>query len=252
MGLNSTQSSPTIRSLRLSLQQLSFPVLDLDNSALDLDTKDERAPDMAIPFPEPKPAAETEFFDLQPPLSNASNVKIEDIMKRLFSSEHLHFILGDHGLFFKFSTFLNRYRPLLVPTLVRYLELRKVMKAVDYSNAVARTIRWPSHTDFCKFSGVQAASVDIRFKEYAAKELAMLCSEALPAFITFTCVGVVTDCVARDITGQGVPVLQDLVGNLAEVFCLTDPSAHDNPVIFASEGLNCSFYLFYISSLGAN
>lgn len=52
-----------------------------------------------------------------------------------------------------------------------------------------------------------------------------------------------TDCVSKDITGQAIPVVQDLVGNLAEVFCLTDPSVHDNPIIFASEG---KFDLIYI------
>jgi len=78
--------------------------------------------------------------------------------------------------------------------------------------------------------------MDMRFAEYAAKELSLLCSEALPAFITHTLVGVVTECVAKDITGQGIPALQDLVGNLAEVFCLTDPSQPDHPMIFASEG----------------
>lgn len=78
--------------------------------------------------------------------------------------------------------------------------------------------------------------MDVRFEEYSAKELSVLCSEALPAFVTHTLVGVITELVAKDITGQGILALQDLVGNLAEVFCLTDPSQTDNPIIFASEG----------------
>ncbi|KUJ12263.1 uncharacterized protein LY89DRAFT_623352 [Mollisia scopiformis] len=156
-------------------------------------------------------------------------------MKRLMSAEHLHFILADHTLFYRFSSFLNRYRSHLVPTLIRYLEMRKAMKAIEYANSIVRTIRWPSHTDFCKFTRVQAASADVRFEDYAAREMLLLCTEALPAFITHTLIGVVADCVGRDITGQGIPVVQDLIGNLAEVFCLTDPSVHDNPIIFASE-----------------
>jgi len=101
---------------------------------------------------------------------------------------------------------------------------------------VVKTIRWPSHTDYCEFSRVQAAAVDIRFDDYASRELLLLCSEALPAFITHTLIDVVVDFVAKDITDASVPALKDLVGNLAEVFCLTDPSAHDNPIIYASEG----------------
>ncbi|KAL5318749.1 hypothetical protein ACEPPN_013813 [Leptodophora sp. 'Broadleaf-Isolate-01'] len=178
---------------------------------------------------------EVEFFDLQPPTVAASGVRVEDVVKRLFSAEHLNFILGDHLLFYQFSTFLNRFRPSLVPTLIRYLEMRKAMKAIEYANAVGRSIRWPSHTDYCKFSRVQAAATDARFEDYAARELLLLCSEALPAFVTHTLIGVVSDCVARDITGQGIPIMRDLVGNLAEVYCLTDPSVHDNPIIFASE-----------------
>lgn len=51
------------------------------------------------------------------------------------------------------------------------------------------------------------------------------------------------DCVSKDITGQAIPVVRDLVGNLAEVFCLTDPSVHDNPIIFASEGKCNTFHI---------
>lgn len=114
--------------------------------------------------------------------------------------------------------------------------MRKAIKAIDYANAVARSIRWPSHTDYCKFSRVQAASTDVRFEDYAARELLLLSTEALPCFITHSLIGVVTDCVSKEITGQPIPVLHSLVGNLAEVFCLTDPSVHDNPIIYASEG----------------
>ncbi|KAK0120021.1 hypothetical protein ONS95_011436 [Cadophora gregata] len=237
----SARSSPTISVHRISqipgkdhLDLLPFSPIgtSLDDATLNMaDDLDQKVPT----FEDADTAAEAEFFNLQPPPASANDVPIEDVVNRLFSIEHLHFILGDHHLFYKFSTFLNRFRPSLVPTLIRYLEMRKAMKAIEYANAVARSIRWPSHTDYCKFSRVQAASTDARFQDYAARELLLLCSEALPAFITHTLIGVVSDCVARDITGQGIPIMRDLVGNLAEVYCLTDPSVHDNPIIFASE-----------------
>lgn len=241
----SSQSSPTISVHRLSHLPLKDH-LDLLQLA-PIDPSLNKTPlKMADIFEQNTPTvedlettAEAEFFDLQPPPASASDVRIEDVMKRLFSAEHLHFILGDHHLFYQFSTFLNRLKPSLVPTLIRYLEMRKAMKAIEYANAVARSIRWPSHTDYCKFSRVQAAATDVRFEDYAARELLLLCSEALPAFVTHTLIGVVSDCVARDITGQGIPIMRDLVGNLAEVYCLTDPSVHDNPIIFASEGEFC-------------
>ncbi|KAK2627775.1 hypothetical protein QTJ16_002421 [Diplocarpon rosae] len=180
-------------------------------------------------------SGEGEFFDLQPPPSAAREVKTEDVMKRLFSAEHLHLILGDPGFFCKFSSFLNRFKPNLVPTLIRYLEMRKAIKAIEYANSVASKICWPSHTDYYKVSRLKAAATDVRFKDYAEGEMLLLCSEALPAFVTHVLVGVVTDCLSRDMAGQGIPILRDLVGDLAEVFCLTDPSVHDNPIIFASQ-----------------
>lgn len=185
------QSSPTINSCRLYLRPVSD--LDLGDTLLSF----AMAEDIPQALPSPhlahdKDAAEPEFFDLQAPASTASHVKVEDVMKRLFSREHLHFILGDHVLFCRFSSFLNRFKPQMVPTLIRYLEMRKAMKAIEYANAVARSIRWPSHTDYCKFSRVQAAATDVRFEDYATRELMLLCSEALPAFLTRSLVGVIT------------------------------------------------------------
>jgi hypothetical protein len=233
MASNTVQSSPTTQSHRLSL--LTIPALDLHTSLLSASMDNGISPVEVRPAQDQNPT-DSSFFDLQPPHHPANHVKLEDVMSRLFSEEHLHFILGDHTLFYRFSSFLNNYRPHLVPTLIRYLEMRKAVKAIEYANSVMRRIRWPSHTDYCKFSRLQAATLDVRFEDYAARELLLLCTEALPAFITDTVVGVVSQCVEQDITSRAIPVIRDLVGNLAEVFCLTDPSIHDNPIIFASEG----------------
>lgn len=135
-----------------------------------------------------------------------------------------------------------------MPTLIRYLEMTKAMKAIEYANAVARKIRWPSHTDFCKFSTVQAAAIDVRFHDYATKELSLLVNEALPVWVTYNLTNIVIDCVSKDITGNEVPALQDLVGNLAEVFCLTDPSLHANPIIYATEGKPRHVHVLYLET----
>jgi len=178
----------------------------------------------------------SEFFNLQPPTTLPTGMKIEDLAKRLFSADHLHLILQDHGLFYRFSTFLNQFKPRLVPTLIRYLEMRKAMKAIEYANSVSRTIRWPSHAEDFKSMKLQAAVVEVRFEDDANGELQLLCGEALPAFITHSLVDVVVGLVSNDLTGQAVPALKSLVGNLAEVFCLTDPSFPHNPIIYTSDG----------------
>ncbi|CZR52197.1 uncharacterized protein PAC_02074 [Phialocephala subalpina] len=239
MESSTVQSSPALSTPRLSL--VSVPGLDdlrdtlfsmnMDGDSDRTSVEATRPPDRDTPGQH-----EPEFFDLRPPAPNPDYVKIEDVRRQLITAEHLHFILGDHILFHRFSSFLNRYRTHLVLALIRFLEMRKAMKAIEYVNAIVRMIRWSSHTDFCKFSRVQAASVDVRFQDYAARELLLLCTEALPAFVTYTLIAVVGDCVGKDLTGYSIPIVKDLVGNLAEVFCLTDLSVHDNPGIFASEG----------------
>jgi hypothetical protein len=227
------QSSPTIRSCRQSLRLVSGSNLGdvLSSLTMSMDSVD------TLPSKgSEENSSQQSFFELQAPASTMGHVKVEDVMERLFSREHLHFILADHALFYKFSSFLNRYKSQMVPALIRYLEMRKAITAIEYANTVAQSVRWPSHTDYCKFSRVQAGVTDVRFEDYAHRELMLLCSEALPAFITHSLVGVVTDCVSKDIAGQSIPVVHNLLGHLAEVFCLTDPSVHDNPIIFASEG----------------
>ncbi|RDW88503.1 hypothetical protein BP6252_00535 [Coleophoma cylindrospora] len=233
MEPNSATSSPTIRDLRLSLD-LKYQPTNLDD--LTQTMEEAFGSKSSLLVTQENDSDEGAFFDLNPPAPDANFINIEQLVARLFSAEHLHFILSDHSLFHRFSAFLNRYRPYLVPTLVRYLEMRKVHKALEYANAVARKIRWPSQSDHYKFSGIGVASTDIRFDDFAKKELLLLVSEAVPAFCTYTLIDTVVDCVARDITGQGIPVFRELVGELAEVFCLTDPSLHDNPIIYASEG----------------
>jgi hypothetical protein len=234
-------SSPTIHALPPFSRLPSPPISDFDFKihedfllrAMDDENSSDSGRTAAVRQPE---TDESTFFDLQPPAPNVKHVKIEDVMARLMSAEHLNFILDDQALFSRFSAFLNQYYSHMVPTLIRYLEMRKAVKAIEFANAVARGIRWPSHTDTAKFSRIQAGSVDVRFEDYAARELLLLCSEALPAFVTHTVVDVVADCIVKDISGQVIPVVRDLVGSLAEVFCLTDPSLHDNPIIYASEG----------------
>ncbi|KAI6244567.1 Phototropin-2 [Erysiphe necator] len=177
------------------------------------------------------------FFDLKPPPppTETQESQVEEIMKRLYSEEHLHYVLGDQSLFQRFLSFLNRYRPNLVPTLTRYMEMRKAMKAVEYANAVARMIQWPSQTDYYKFSRIDAAQTDVRFEDYAIREVNILISEALPAWITYLIVNVVSDCVTRDITGHLLPVIKELIGTLGEVFCISDPSQKENPIIYCSQ-----------------
>ena len=171
-------------------------------------------------------------FDLKPPPPNSKVKHIDTLSERLFSGEHLRVILKDPSFFLRFTAFLNRYKPQSAPVLVRYLEAQKAIKAIEYANALAETIKTPvgeqqgPHT---------AASVDPRFEASVNRCFAALVDDALPAYITTCLTRVVTESMVREITGQGMPVMRELVGGLAEIFCLADPSIRDCPIVYASE-----------------
>ena len=195
------------------------------------------APSNGSPENAPKPERRNsddnaQNFDLKPPPPNSKVKNIDTLSEQLFSGDHLRVILKDPSFFLRFTAFLNRYRPQHAPTLVRYLEAQKAIKAVEYANALAETIR-PTpgeHSSPCP-----AASVDPRFEARSKRSFESLVNEALPAYITNCLTRVVTESMVREITGQGMPVMRELVGGLAEVFCLADPSIKDCPIVYASE-----------------
>ena len=171
-------------------------------------------------------------FDLKPPPPNTKVKNIDILSEQLFSGDHLRVILKDPSFFLRFTAFLNRYKPHSAPVLVRYLEAQKALKAVEYANALAETIKPGNgeHTSPCP-----AASVDPRFEARLKRSFDSLVNEALPAYITNCITRVVTESMVREITGSGMPMMRELVGGLAEVFCLADPSLKDCPIVYASE-----------------
>ena len=171
-------------------------------------------------------------FDLKPPPPNSKVKNVDILSEQLFSGDHLRVILKDPSFFLRFTAFLNRYRPQFAPTLVRYLEAQKAMKAVEYANALADTMK-PTPGE--QLSPCPAASVDQRFEARLNRSFEALVNEALPAYITNCLTKVVTESMVREITGQAMPVMRELVGGLAEVFCLADPSVKDCPIVYASE-----------------
>ena len=190
------------------------------------------SPEIA-PKPERKTSGDNaQNFDLKPPPPNSKVKNIDTLSESLFSGDHLRVILKDPSFFLRFTAFLNRYRPNSAPILVRYLEAQKAMKAVEYANALADTIRPTAgeHSSPCP-----AASIDPRFEARSNRSFDTLVNEALPAYITNCLTKVVTESMVREITGQGMPVMRELVGGLAEVFCLADPSVKDCPIVYASE-----------------
>ncbi|KAK3703386.1 hypothetical protein LTR37_014492 [Vermiconidia calcicola] len=173
---------------------------------------------------------EQEGYDLKPPPPSQSHDNIEALAGKFFSIEHLDFILRDPNAGPRFLQFLDQYKPQHTATLEHYLESKKAVTAIEYANAIADQMpasRGAPHS--------VAAHMDDAFEMKTRQTAEDLVEEALPSYLTHRLVNLVTDTLVKDITGNSMPVMKDLIPNLAEVYCITDPSLPDNPIVYASE-----------------
>jgi len=184
----------------------------------------------------PQAQIEAHDFDLKPPPPRKPVKSLDWLAERLFSEDHLRVILRDATFFMRFTAFLNRYKPQYSPILVQYLEAQKAIKAVEYANALAENLK-PIPGDEASKIPCTAATVDARFESRFRGSFETLVNDALPAYVTYCLVKVVTESMVREITGTTMPLMRELVGGLAEVFCLADPGQKDTPIVYASEGV---------------
>jgi len=174
-------------------------------------------------------------YDLVAPLQNQKEVySLEKRSQILFSREHLQVIFSDPALLFKFTSFLSTHRPKSVPLLVYYLDALKAIRALHYANAVCDGLDPIEGFDFT--SQRPKPSVNPFLEQKANSAFDVLVKEELPAYITHLYIQVASVSISRRIVGSLAPHLEAASEGLAEVFCLTDPSRPDNPIVFASEG----------------
>lgn len=159
---------------------------------------------------------------------------LEKQSQALFSKEHLQIIFGDAGFLLKFTSFLGLHRPQSVPILVHYLDSLKALRALHYANAILEGLDEVPGLDFTK-GAVDPTHNAALFKR-ATDAFDYLVREELPAYITYEYIRIVSASITARISGMLAPHLREASEGLAEVFCLTDPSRPDNPIVFASEG----------------
>jgi PAS domain S-box-containing protein len=185
-------------------------------------------------MPDTKPSgsdSEQPDYDLRPPSSKPKTSSLEDLAGWLFSEEYLTNLISEPQLLARFSAFLSRYKPDLSPLVLQYIESQKVIKAVDYANAIASIINGSK----VKPDSRPAAELSDAFRDSSQHAFKTLLSTAVPAWVTYTLVKTSTSCLTAEITNQATPLTRDLVGGLSEVFCITDPNRDDNPIVYASE-----------------
>lgn len=173
---------------------------------------------------------DTDSYNLKPPPPSVTHDNVEALALRFFSVDHLDTILRDYSLASRFAQFLEQYRPQHAETLKQYTEFKKAIAAVEYANAIARRVKPRGEN-----AGIHAAKLDEHFEVRSKKMVEDLVEEALPAYLTHRLVSLVTDTLVKEITGNSAPLLTELIPSLAEVYCITDPSLPDNPIVYASE-----------------
>lgn len=155
----------------------------------------------------------------------------------MFCAEHMLAILNNPRYLARFREFLSQERPGSFSTLNYYLNASKSLKAIEYANALVRlAVDVPT-------PGVETAeqpvgpTVNMALEKRVQVALDALTAEELPAFITSTCINITGKVVEERVRGTLPDKFQGTADALAEVFCLTDPSRPDNPIIFASGGM---------------
>lgn len=158
---------------------------------------------------------------------------LEARSEQLFSKQHLTAIFKDTPSLLRFTSFLSVARPKSLPVLIYYLDALKALRAINYANAVAEAL---DAIPGLEFTETQARpTVNGVLEEKAEQAFNILVRDDLPAFITHIFTQVVSVSISKRVTGTLPPLLREASEGLAEVFCLTDPSRKDNPIIFASE-----------------
>lgn len=194
-----------------------------------------------------EPLAEEEAdpasFDLVVPahgLEPLPRYSLEARSELLFSPTHLRAIFDDPALLRRFAEFLRAARPASVPLLRHYLDALKALRAIRYANAIAASSLNLNNAAAPPVPGLRpgfvADTVNESLAARAREAFAVLAREDLPAYVTHTWIRIVSATIKRRIADTLPVHLRDLSQGLAEVFCLTDPSRPDNPIVFASEG----------------
>ena len=184
---------------------------------------------------QPLPGDLAGSFDLVAPPEEGHRVfSLEMRSEQLFSREHLEIIFSNPSLLLRFTAFLSTHRPQSVPILIYYLDALKALKAIKYANAIAEALSPIASHDFTQSPA--KPTLNSALEDKAAQAFGVLVKEDLPAYITLMYIHVVSLSISQRITGTLAPHLREASEGLAEVFCVTDPSRPDNPIVFVSEG----------------
>jgi hypothetical protein len=175
-------------------------------------------------------------FDLAAPIKDGNYLhSLETLSDLLFAGDHLKNVFADPSSLLDFTSFLSSCRPKSIPMLMYYLDTTEALKAVNYAITLTESLEpIPGH----EFTSVSAkTTMNAELEDKAEKAFNVLVQEDLPAFVTQLYVQSVKSSMVRRIMGPSTRPMREVLEGMLEVFCLTDPSRPDNPIVFASEGM---------------
>lgn len=185
----------------------------------------------------PRPGSKTEE-SLHPASTSLDEdaLTLERRSQLLFSRQHLELILAHAELSSRFTSFLRTYRPDSVPILVYLLDSVKALKALRYAEAIIKGLETVPGYEFT--TEANGATMSWVIEDKADRALEVLVKDDLPAFIAYVYVRTVDLALVSRVTQKKDSGSRTIADGLAEVFVLSDPAQPDNPIVFASEGMN--------------
>lgn len=176
-----------------------------------------------------------EDYDLDTTVDDVDGTySLEAFSDLLFSSEHLKSIFGDTSSLLSFTAFLSEHRPHSLPILIYYLDTTKALRAFKYANAIAEGLGPITGHDFTSTPAKTDVNPVLVVK--AQQSFNLLLQQDLPAYVTHMYVQVANSTMIRRVTTGTISSNKREPEGLAEVFCLTEPTRPDNPIVFVSEG----------------
>jgi hypothetical protein len=189
----------------------------------------------AHPDNEGQSIAPLDEFDLAAPVKDGNYLhSLETLSDFLFASEHLKNVFADPSSLLDFTSFVSACRPKSIPMLMYYLDATEAVKAVNYAITIAQSLEPIPEHDFT--SDIVKTTMKSELEDKAEKAFKVIVQEDLPAFVTQLYVQTVKSSMMRRIIGPSAQPMRDAPDGMLEVFCLTDPSRPDNPIVFASKG----------------
>jgi hypothetical protein len=186
--------------------------------------------DRLQPVLEDDPAS---FELVSAPSDESKGFYLERRSEDMLSGAHLEEIFADPSTMLKFTRFLSQHRPQSIPLLIYYLDAMKSIKAIKYANAIAESLAPIEDLDFTTHAVHKTANSML--EKRAKDAFDAITEEDLPAYVAHVFIQVVNLSLRCRVTGTMPAHLREASEGLAEVFCLTDPSRKDNPIVFASE-----------------